>query len=138
MENQVRIGVCLYIFNKNRQVLLGLRKSNHAKGTWCPPGGHLEYGETQKQAVVREVFEETGLTVLENDIYFAGTTDDFFAESKKQYVTLHFYCTEFSGEPEVCEPQKCELWQWFSLDEWPENMMLPNINFKKKYPDFFK
>lgn len=30
---------------------------------WDPPGGRMEYGEDLSSAVVREVFEETGLTV---------------------------------------------------------------------------
>lgn len=138
MENLVKIGVCLYIFNSENKVLFGLRKSIHAGGTWCPPGGHLEYGETCEQAVIREVKEETGLCIEKNDIKFSGYTDDYFAESTKQYVTLHFICRKFRGKPKVCEPNKCAIWQWFSIDELPQNIMLPNINFLKKYSDLLK
>lgn len=133
--SQVKIGVCVYIFNQNNQVLLGLRKSLHANGSWCPPGGHLEYGETAVSAAVREVSEETGLTVNESDVIFAGYTDDFFNESGKQYVTIHFMTTKYLGVPEVLETDKCAQWEWFSLNELPGNLMLPNINFLKKYPD---
>ena len=62
-ERQIGIGVGLYILNKNEQLLLGLRKSSHGCGTWCPPGGHLEYGESFEQAASRETLEETGLNV---------------------------------------------------------------------------
>jgi 8-oxo-dGTP diphosphatase len=44
-------------------MLLILRGHEPAKGLWSIPGGRVERGETDQQAVVREVFEETGLTV---------------------------------------------------------------------------
>ena len=30
---------------------------------WLPPGGHIEPGEDPQQAIIREVLEETGLSV---------------------------------------------------------------------------
>ncbi len=44
-------------------MLLILRGHEPAKGLWSIPGGRVEPGETDPQAVVREVSEETGLTV---------------------------------------------------------------------------
>ena len=68
MENIVRVGVGIYIFNQEHQVLLGQRKSVHGFGCWCPPGGHLEFGETNEQAAIREVKEETNLDICEDDL----------------------------------------------------------------------
>ena len=68
MENIVRVGVGIYIFNQEHQVLLGQRKSVHGYGCWCPPGGHLEFGETNEQAAIREVKEETNLDICEDDL----------------------------------------------------------------------
>lgn len=48
-------GTCAY--------LMGRRRGSHGAGTLAFPGGHLEHGETVAQAAVREVREETGLTV---------------------------------------------------------------------------
>jgi 8-oxo-dGTP diphosphatase len=44
-------------------MLLILRGHEPGKGLWSIPGGRIEPGESDEQAVVREVREETGLTV---------------------------------------------------------------------------
>ena len=129
MENIIKVGVGVYILNNHNQLLLGLRKSKHAMGTWCPPGGHMEYGETNEQTAIREVKEETGLDISPTDITLAGTTNDFFKESGKHYITLHLICKKFSGTPKIMEPDKCAQWQWFDLNNLPKNLMLPVKNF---------
>lgn len=133
MENIVRVGVGVYIFNQERQVLLGQRKSVHGFGCWCPPGGHLEFGETNEQAAVREVKEETNLDIREDDLSLRGVTNDFYAETRKHYVTLHFFCTRFAGTPQVMEKDKCACWKWFDVNNLPENLLLSNQNFIKKH-----
>ena len=60
----VKVGLGLYILNDRGQVLLGLRKAKHGEGTWCPPGGHMEYGESFEEGAVREAFEETGIALI--------------------------------------------------------------------------
>jgi ADP-ribose pyrophosphatase YjhB (NUDIX family) len=44
-------------------MLLILRGHDPGKGLWSVPGGRIEPGETDEEAVVREVREETGLDV---------------------------------------------------------------------------
>jgi 8-oxo-dGTP diphosphatase len=129
MKNIIKVGVGVYIFNNKNQVLLGLRKSEHANGTWCPPGGHMEYGESNEQAAIRETKEETGLDILSQDITLETATNDFFKESGKHYITLHMFCKKFSGTPQIMEPDKCAEWKWFDLNNLPENLMLPVKNF---------
>lgn len=129
MEKIIKVGVGVYIFNSNNQLLLGLRKSPHGEGTWCPPGGHLEYEESFEAAAIREVKEETGLDIAQNDVAVIGVTNDFFKESGKHYVTIHLKAKEFNGEVKLCEPDKFAKWQWFDMDNLPENMFLPAAQF---------
>lgn len=133
VEKVVKVGVGLYIFNSQHQLLLGLRKSKHGEGTWCPPGGHLEYGESFEQAAVRETKEETGMLIDENQTTVAGVTNDFFAESGKHYITVHLIVKNIDGNPQVCEPDKCAEWHWFSLEKLPENLFLPAKQFLEKF-----
>ncbi len=57
------IGVGAVVIDGSK-VLLVRRGQEPLKGEWSLPGGALELGETLQQGVVREVLEETGLTVV--------------------------------------------------------------------------
>lgn len=134
-ENKiVRVGVGVVILNPQSQILLGLRNSVHGQGTWCPPGGHLEYGESFEQTAVRETLEETGIILEEKHTEVLGVTNDFFEESGKHYITVVMGTKNCTQQPQRMEPDKCEKWQWFEVDNLPQNMFLPMVHFLKKYP----
>lgn len=134
----VRVGVGLYLLNEKDQLLLGLRKSKHGGNTWCPPGGHLEVGESFEEAAVREAKEETSLDISHEDVLMVGCTNDIFKETGKHYVTIHLMSRRFVGQPIVAEHEKCERWEWFDLDHLPHNMFLPAANFLKSEKDKLK
>lgn len=59
-DKRPKVGLSVIIRRKSK-VLLGKRKNSHGAGTWCFPGGHLEYKES-----LRELKEETGDIEVEN------------------------------------------------------------------------
>ncbi|MET0479786.1 MAG: 8-oxo-dGTP diphosphatase [Mycetocola sp.] len=69
------VCVC-YILRETGQggyeVLLGEKKKGLGLGKMVGPGGKLETGESPEQAVVREVLEESGLRVREEDLVALG------------------------------------------------------------------
>jgi 8-oxo-dGTP diphosphatase len=58
------------------------------------PGGHIEVGESIVDAVVREMQEETGLTILNPQL--CGVKQ--FPIEHGRYMVFLFYATEFEGE----------------------------------------
>ena len=61
----------------------------------CFPGGHVEPGESFVDSVIREVWEETGLTI-ENPILCG--TKQFQTRKGERYVVLFYKTHRFSGE----------------------------------------
>jgi 8-oxo-dGTP pyrophosphatase MutT (NUDIX family) len=59
-RTQIRLGVGIILRDARGWILLEKRSDN---GLWGPPGGRVEPGESMAEAAVREVREETGLTV---------------------------------------------------------------------------
>lgn len=64
------------------------------------PGGHLEKDESITQSVIREVKEETGLTIKNPKL--CGVKD-FFIEEDVRYIVFLYKCNEYSGQ---LEPSK--------------------------------
>lgn len=61
----------------------------------CFPGGHVEPGESFVESVIREVREETGLTI-ENPILCG--TKQFQTEDGERYVVLLYRASRYSGD----------------------------------------
>lgn len=72
-----------------RGALIG-RLDRRGRLLWSLPKGHLEQGETEQQAAVREVREETG--ILGQVVGKLGTIDFWFvADGRRIHKTVHHY-----------------------------------------------
>lgn len=131
MMQPVKVGVAVLV-RRGDSVLMGIRKGSHGKGTWAPPGGHLENGETIAHAASRELAEETGLVIHPVLFKPIGYTNDVFEEGV-HYVTLYVEADWIGGEAEALEPDKCAEWLW--LNQQPEGeLFLPLRHFVEQYP----
>jgi 8-oxo-dGTP diphosphatase len=63
MSNDLVACVGAIVYDRTGRLLLIRRGQEPGRGLWSLPGGHVEPGETDHQAVLREVAEETGLVV---------------------------------------------------------------------------
>lgn len=92
------VGVGAVIFIESRVVLVK-RKFEPAAGTWSLPGGAVEVGETAARAVVREIREETGLTVEPGpvlDVVDRILTDED-GRVAYHYVVIDYLCEATGG-----------------------------------------
>ncbi|MBW2991867.1 NUDIX hydrolase [Candidatus Woesearchaeota archaeon] len=97
---------------KDGKMLLAKRNTEPFKDYWCLPGGHIDFGESAEEAIVREVKEETGLNFKPN---FLGYIDEIIPEIDWHGVGLVFY-GEAEGEESFDEEEIKEL-KWFDINE---------------------
>lgn len=114
------------IFVKNRKILLLLRKgTGWMDGMYGLPAGHLEKNEELKEALVREIREEVGLTTDPSNL----TLYHVMHRNKKdnfEYMDFFFRVEYWEGEPSNNELHKAEHVKWFDIDALPENIV-PNV-----------
>jgi mutator protein MutT len=78
------------IAEKNRKILLVKRKIPPFIGMFAFPGGHLKYGESVEDCVVRETFEETGIKVEPKEIL--GVYSKKERDPRGHVVSIVFVC----------------------------------------------
>ena len=117
--NIPKVGLGVIILNKDGKILVGKRKGSHAQ-KYSIPGGHLELGETFEAGTIRELKEETDLTI-EDPVVIAVTNNlETFREEGKHYISVVLLVTHYSGELKNREPEKCEGFSWVDPHELPE------------------
>jgi mutator protein MutT len=93
------VGIGAVILDQGRVVLVK-RKFPPLAGEWSIPGGRLKIGETQREGVVREAREETGLTV--DPVELLGVYDRVLRDEPGRilyhYVLIDFLCRRLTGE----------------------------------------
>ena len=97
------------------QLLLVRRGRGPGSGRWSVPGGRVEAGETLRQAVVREVAEETGLQVHCGELL--GWAERIGPQH--HFVILDFVVTVSGGRLPVAGDDAAEA-GWFPLSSVPE------------------
>lgn len=109
-----KVGANAAIFDSDGQILLMKRAGS---GTWCLPGGAVELSESPEEAAVREVREETGLTVEVVELVdaYRRTPQPTFPHHS---VILTYLCDAQEGELQL-SPEGDALRYW-SLEEVPE------------------
>ncbi len=113
------------IIVRDGKILLGERKkksgTGHDSSFWYTPGGRCEGNETPEQTVLREIKEEIGITdaqIVTKLLECRGVFED-----KHGRDILHVFLVTITGEPKLMEPEKFLGWQWFGLEELPENLI---------------
>ncbi len=119
----IRPAVSAVIFDRRGRLLLQQRSDG---GQWGLPGGSVEIGESVREAVVREVREETGLTVATRrlvGVYSAPTLQlvRYPDGNVWHYVSMCFECTVRSGTLQTCD--ETLALEYFPLRRLPSTLL---------------
>ncbi|CAN5662853.1 hypothetical protein BH23PAT1_BH23PAT1_3870 [soil metagenome] len=107
---------------KSGKVLLGRRaNTGWMDGSLCPPGGHVEEGETPTIAALRELKEELALELKPKDLEFLCVAAR--NNPPREYIAYEFAINNLSVEPKNNEPEKCSELVWADLARLPEDVI---------------
>jgi isopentenyldiphosphate isomerase len=126
----------LHIFNKKGDLYLQKRSMTKyiQPGKWdTAVGGHIDFGETVKEALKREVFEEIGVTD-----YIPEFVTSYIFESKIEKELVNTFKTVYEG-PFKIDPVELDDGRFWSkqeiLDNLDKGVFTPN--FEKEYRRLF-
>lgn len=109
--HQFSVSVAGAVMREDGRLLAIKRRDN---GHWEPPGGILETGEPMHDGLVREVLEETGLTVEPERL------TGVYQNLERDIIALVFRCRLLSGSLRRSD-ETSEL-EWLTADEVAERM----------------
>lgn len=122
--------VSAWIMNKEGKVLLQQRSFNKKKnpGKWAKTGGHVDAGETCEEAIKREVYEEIGLKVNDNEI---NNIEIFKSKNNKEnyYSYGYIFITDLKEKDFKLQKEEVNAVKYFSIEELEEAKKQNNIDF---------
>lgn len=116
------------IIKKEDKILLQRRQGTKA---WCGflalPAGHIDAGENPVQAMIREIKEELGMIVTEEQLINPTVVERNCTDNKLQYYDVYYELVDYNEEPKIMEPNKCLELIWADVNNLPKDM----ITFEK-------
>jgi ADP-ribose pyrophosphatase YjhB (NUDIX family) len=107
---------------KNNKILLGMKKRGHGVGKWNGYGGKIEDSETIKKGAIREIKEESGLSVQEDALEQVACLN-FYFDNILVFECHVFFVHAWSGIPSETEEMRP---QWYDTNSLPLSQMWVN------------
>ncbi|PEG90667.1 MULTISPECIES: 8-oxo-dGTP diphosphatase [unclassified Lactobacillus] len=126
-ENVTLTNMCMV---KNKDQVLVLDRNDPVWPGLTFPGGHVESHESFHDSVVREVKEETGLTISHPQLV---GVKQFYDHNDERYLVFFYIAEQFSGTVKESDEGKLT---WMSAKELKKQKLA--YNFDHDLPVFFE
>ncbi len=114
--------LCLLVDGSPPQrILLGLKKEGFGAGKITGFGGKIEHGETPAVAAIRELEEETGVRVAEEDLHVVGQLRFLFPARPGWSQLVHVFVSRRWDGVAREGREMCPV--WYPVDEIPFGRM---------------
>lgn len=135
MSTVVYTAVKALIKNDEGKVLVLKQSDPTISGAnqYHPPGGIIEYGETLKECVAREVEEEVGVRPVVENLFDIGEWTAVRDDLYMQFAGLFYVCRLSSYEFELEEEEASEAY-WVGMDTIDSiDILEPSRSIIKRY-----
>ena len=112
-KGEFGLVVCVWVYDGHGNLLLTRRAPEKTfAGTWENSGGAVKAGETSRQAIARELFEETGIRAEEAEF-------ELIDSGKDNTAFYDYYCLRrnIPIEQIVLQPGETSAAKWVTFDE---------------------
>lgn len=118
------------IIQVDNQILLNVRKKQPGAGLFDLVGGFVDFDESMEQALIRETYEELGITT-EDWQYVCSFPNTYEYDNIKYYTVDAVFAIQLAQQPSI-KIQASELLdaQWFHIDNIPyEQFAFDSLKF---------
>lgn len=117
---KVRIGSSVNVYlilRQKNEILFSIRKNTgYYDDFYGLVSGHVETGESATSAIIRESFEEVGITITASELKIIHV---LHRQTDRQNVDIFFECSRWKGQIENREPEKCAALEFYRENELP-------------------
>lgn len=117
------------IIDDGEGIVLIERKYDPFQGEWALPGGHVDPGETPRDAVVREAYEETDLDVEVDEM--VGEFAHYIKDDRGDHIPLVYGCSTEDTDP--LGGDDAAKAEWFAYDDIPEDLAFGHERVLEEY-----
>lgn len=119
------------IIIKDDEIILIKRKYEPYKNSWALPGGYVEYNEKTEDAIIREIFEETGIKTKINKLI--GVYSDPKRDPRGHTISIIYELKIIKGK--IKSGDDASEVDFFKFDNIPEKL---SFDHKKIISDYLK
>ena len=131
--NRYIIVVLSFIQNSKGEFLVQ-KRSKQKDGKFASTGGHAKTGENSIEAIISEIREELGLTVLpsELNLIYSGRED-----SERVFFDIYYLKKDFDIESLTLQKEEVDFVEWDSIEKINE-LIANNLFLKNHVEEFYR
>jgi len=120
-DNRTQYADTIIVDDENR-ILFTIRNKmdDFCPSCYCLPGGHIEDGETPREAAQRELNEETGISLELHEFNPCGE----YIDNKSH---IYYFCVHSNIEPVVLDEREQQQWEKVGFDEIDQKPLIMNL-----------
>jgi len=144
-QERFKLIPAVYLVLREGDKVLLLRRANtgYQDGKYGLVAGHLDGDELGTTAMAREAKEEAGIDVDPDKLKFVHVAHRLSrGQIGQERIDLFYELTEWKGQVQNMEPEKCDDLSWFDIHDLPENMLpfvkrvLTDISNGRSYSEY--